>query len=81
MILVCGGGGLFVVFDMLIFMGCDFDDLMSFGEVGYCGVVIDFVVDMDVLFVGIFFGDVMMFMMISGFVVLVFCMYFVVVEC
>lgn len=81
MILVEGGGGLFVVFDMLIFMGCDFDDECLYGEVGYCGVAIDSVVDMDILFCGIDLVKIMMFMMIFGLVVLIFCMYVVAVEC
>ena len=53
MILAEGGGGLSVAFDMPTLMGKDSDDPRALGEVGHCGVAIDTVEDMDVLFADI----------------------------
>ena len=80
MILGRGGGGLSVAFDMPTLMGRDSDDPQSLGEVGHCGVAIDSVADMEVLFDGIDLGDVTTSMTISGPAVPVFCMMIVAAE-
>src|SRR4029453_4770590 len=80
MILAAGGGGLSVAFDMPTLMGRDSDDPRSLGEVGPCGVAIDWAVDMDVLFSDIPLGDVTTSMTISGPAVPIFCMYIVAAE-
>ncbi len=48
-----GQTGLSVAFDLPTLMGCDSDDPLSMGEVGRCGVAIDSLEDMEVLFDGI----------------------------
>jgi methylmalonyl-CoA mutase N-terminal domain/subunit len=48
-----GQTGLSVAFDLPTLMGCDSDDPRSLGEVGRCGVAIDSLEDMEVLFDGI----------------------------
>src|SRR5215207_9910773 len=80
MILGRGGGGLSVAFDMPTLMGRDSDDPMSLGEVGHCGVAIDSVADMEILFDGIDLGSVTTSMTISGPAVPVFCMMLVAAE-
>src|SRR5690242_20140933 len=80
MILGRGGGGLSVAFDMPTLMGRDSDDPKSLGEVGHCGVAIDSVADMEILFDGIDLGEVTTSMTISGPAVPVFCMMLVAAE-
>ena len=80
MILAEGGGGLSVAFDMPTLMGRDSDDPRSQGEVGHCGVAIDSVSDMQVLFDSIPLADVTTSMTVSGPAVPVFCMYLVAAE-
>ncbi len=80
MILDAGGGGLSVAFDMPTLMGRDSDDPQALGEVGHCGVAIDSVADMEVLFSGIPLGEVTTSMTISGPAVPIFCMYLVAAE-
>ncbi|WP_243060849.1 methylmalonyl-CoA mutase [Nocardioides sp. SR21] len=80
MILGRGGGGLSVAFDMPTLMGRDSDDPKALGEVGHCGVAIDSVADMEILFDGIDLGDVTTSMTISGPAVPVFCMMIVAAE-
>jgi methylmalonyl-CoA mutase N-terminal domain/subunit len=75
-----GGGGLSVAFDMPTLMGRDSDDPRSLGEVGHCGVAIDSVADMEVLFDGIDLAAVTTSMTISGPAVPVFCMMLVAAE-
>ena len=55
-ILAAGGDGLSTAFDMPTLMGLDSDDPMSLGEVGRCGVAVDSVDDMAVLYDGIDLG-------------------------
>src|SRR3954454_24849028 len=76
-IMANGGHGLSVAFDMPTLMGRDSDDPRSLGEVGHCGVAIDSVADMDVLFDGLDLADVTTSMTISGPAVPVFCMWLV----
>ena len=52
-LLANGGNGLSVAFDLPTLMGCDSDDPQSEGEVGKCGVAIDSLEDMEILFAGI----------------------------
>ena len=80
MILGRGGGGLSVAFDMPTLMGRDSDDPRSLGEVGHCGVAIDSVADMEVLFRDIDLSAVTTSMTISGPAVPVFCMMLVAAE-
>jgi methylmalonyl-CoA mutase N-terminal domain/subunit len=79
-ILAAGGGGLSVAFDMPTLMGRDSDDPLALGEVGHCGVAIDSVRDMEVLFAGIPLGEVTTSMTISGPAVPIFAMYIVAAE-
>lgn len=80
MILGAGGTGLSVAFDMPTLMGRDSDEPQSLGEVGHCGVAVDSVADMNVLFHEIPLGDVTTSMTISGPAVPVFCMYLAAAE-
>jgi methylmalonyl-CoA mutase N-terminal domain/subunit len=80
MILGSGGGGLSVAFDMPTLMGRDSDDPRSLGEVGHCGVAIDSLADMEVLFDGIPLADTTTSMTISGPAVPLFCMYVVAAQ-
>ena len=80
MILASGGGGLSVAFDMPTLMGRDSDEAISLGEVGHCGVAIDTVADMEILFDEIDLGAVTTSMTISGPAVPIFCMYVVAAE-
>ncbi|MGI8434910.1 MAG: acyl-CoA mutase large subunit family protein [Nocardioidaceae bacterium] len=80
MILGHGGGGLSVAFDMPTLMGRDSDEAVSLGEVGHCGVAIDTVADMELLFDGIPLDQVTTSMTISGPAVPIFCMYLVAAE-
>jgi methylmalonyl-CoA mutase N-terminal domain/subunit len=61
-----GQHGLSVAFDMPTLMGYDSDAPQSRGEVGKCGVAIDSLVDMEVLFDGIDMGDITTSMTING---------------
>lgn len=72
--------GLSVAFDMPTLMGRDSDDPMSEGEVGKCGVSIDSVDDMEILFDGIPLGEITTSMTISGPAVMVFAMWLVAAE-
>ncbi|MEV2276125.1 methylmalonyl-CoA mutase family protein [Nocardiopsis sp. NPDC049922] len=80
MILDSGGGGLSVAFDMPTLMGHDSDSPHALGEVGHCGVAIDSVADMDLLFHGIPLDGTTTSMTVSGPAVPVFCMYLVAAE-
>ncbi|MGH3210665.1 MAG: acyl-CoA mutase large subunit family protein [Trebonia sp.] len=80
MLIQTGGDGLSVAFDMPTLMGRDSDDPRSLGEVGHCGVAIDSVADMDVLFEDIPLDQTTTSMTISGPAVPVFCMYLVAAE-
>ena len=80
MILVAGGGGLSVAFDMPTLMGRDSDDPRALGEVGRCGVAIDSALDMEVLFKDIPLDEVTASMTISGPACPFFCMYLVAAE-
>ncbi len=61
-----GQHGLSVAFDMPTLMGYDSDAPQARGEVGKCGVAIDSLADMEVLFDGIDIGDITTSMTING---------------
>jgi len=61
-----GQHGLSVAFDMPTLMGYDSDAAQSRGEVGKCGVAIDSLADMEVLFDGIDMGGITTSMTING---------------
>ena len=61
-----GQHGLSVALDMPTLMGYDSDAPQSRGEVGKCGVAIDSLADMEVLFAGIDMGDITTSMTING---------------
>ncbi len=61
-----GQHGLSVAFDMPTLMGYDSDALQARGEVGKCGVAIDSLADMEILFDGIDMGDITTSMTING---------------
>jgi methylmalonyl-CoA mutase N-terminal domain/subunit len=75
-----GGGGLSVAFDMPTLMGRDSDDPRSLGEVGHCGVAVDSVADMEVLFDGLPLDKLTTSMTISGPAPMLFAMYVVAAE-
>ena len=61
-----GQTGLSVAFDMPTLMGRDSDDPHSLGEVGRCGVAVDSLADMEILFDGIDLEAITTSMTISG---------------
>ena len=75
-----GNTGLSVAFDMPTLMGRDSDEPHSEGEVGRCGVAIDSLKDMEILFDGINLEDVTTSMTISGPAPMLFAMYIAVAE-
>jgi len=75
-----GQTGLSVAFDMPTLMGRDSDDPMSEGEVGKCGVAVDTISDMEILFNEIPLGDTTTSMTISGPAAMIFVMWLVVAE-
>jgi len=79
-LLASGSMGLSVAYDMPTLMGRDSDDPRSLGEVGHCGVAVDSVADMQVLFEGIPLSGITTSMTISGPAVVLFAMYLVAAE-
>jgi methylmalonyl-CoA mutase, N-terminal domain len=75
-----GNTGLSVAFDMPTLMGYDSDDPRSRGEVGRCGVAIDFLSDMETLFRDIPLDRVSVSMTINGPAIVLFAMYLAVAE-
>ena len=75
-----GQTGLSVAFDMPTLMGRDSDDPHSLGEVGRCGVAIDSLVDMEVLFGEIDLEAITTSMTISGPAPMLFAMYIAAAE-
>ena len=70
-----GQTGLSVAFDMPTIMGYDSDNERSLGEVGRCGVAIDSLEDMEVLFDQISVDKVTTSMTINGPAAILWCMY------
>ncbi|MGA9720196.1 MAG: methylmalonyl-CoA mutase family protein [Acidobacteriaceae bacterium] len=79
-LLAQGGDGLSVAFDLPTLMGYDSDDAESEGEVGKCGVAIDSLEDMEILFSGINLESVTVSMTINSPASVLWAMYLVVAE-
>ncbi len=77
-LLAHGGGGLSVAFDLPTLMGRDSDDPHAMGEVGRCGVAVDTVEDMKILFDGIPLGKITTSMTINSPAAVLLAMYVVV---
>ena len=75
-----GGGGLSVAFDLPTLMGYDSDHPASEGEVGKCGVAIDSLEDMEILFSGIYLEKTTVSMTINSPASVLWAMYLVVAE-
>jgi len=79
-LLAQGGGGLSVAFDLPTLMGYDSDHPASEGEVGKCGVAIDSLEDMEILFNGIDLEKTTVSMTINSPASVLWAMYLVVAE-
>ncbi|HEX8926030.1 MAG TPA: methylmalonyl-CoA mutase family protein, partial [Terriglobales bacterium] len=79
-LLAHGGGGLSVAFDLPTLMGYDSDHSFSEGEVGKCGVAIDSLEDMEILFDGIDLEKTTVSMTINSPASVLWAMYLVVAE-
>jgi methylmalonyl-CoA mutase N-terminal domain/subunit len=75
-----GGGGLSVAFDLPTLMGYDSDHPASEGEVGKCGVAIDSLEDMEILFSGIDLENTTVSMTINSPASILWAMYLVVAK-
>jgi methylmalonyl-CoA mutase N-terminal domain/subunit len=75
-----GQTGLSVAFHLPTLYGYDSDHEMSRGEVGKCGVTVDTLADMEVLFDGIPLGEVTTSMTINSTAPILFAMYLAVAE-
>jgi methylmalonyl-CoA mutase N-terminal domain/subunit len=75
-----GGSGLSVAFDLPTLMGRDSDDPESEGEVGKCGVAIDSLEDMEILFSGIDLEKITTSMTINSPASILWAMYLVAAE-
>ncbi len=75
-----GQTGLSVAFDMPTLMGYDSDSERSIGEVGRCGVAIDSLEDMEILFDQIPLDQVTTSMTINGPAAILWCMYLATAE-
>lgn len=75
-----GTTGLSVAFHMPTLMGVDSDSPRARGEVGKCGVAIDSLADMEILFDGIPLDKVTTSMTINGPASILLCMYMAVAE-
>src|SRR5512142_363873 len=79
-LLKSGGTGLSVAFDLPTLMGYDSDHPFSEGEVGKCGVAIDSLEDMEILFNGIDLENITTSMTINSPASVLWAMYLVVAE-
>ena len=79
-LLAHGGGGLSVAFDLPTLMGYDSDHPQSEGEVGKCGVAIDSLEDMEILFAGIDLEKTTVSMTINSPASVLWAMYLAVAE-
>ena len=79
-LLAQGQMGLSVAFDMPTLMGYDSDSPHALGEVGRCGVAIDSVRDMEMLFAGIDMGAITTSMTINGPAAIALAQYIVAAE-
>jgi methylmalonyl-CoA mutase N-terminal domain/subunit len=79
-ILEHGGTGLSTAFDLPTLMGYDSDHPHSLGEVGKCGVAVDTLADMEIIFDGIDLGKVSTSMTINSPASILLAMYLAVAE-
>jgi methylmalonyl-CoA mutase N-terminal domain/subunit len=79
-LLAHGSQGLSVAFDLPTLMGYDSDHMMSEGEVGKCGVAIDSLGDMEILFNGIDLEKTTVSMTINSPASVLWAMYLAVAE-
>ncbi len=79
-ILAQGGTGLSTAFDLPTLMGYDSDHARSLGEVGKCGVAVDTLADMEIIFDGIDLGQVSTSMTINSPASMLLAMYLAVAE-
>ncbi len=75
-----GQTGLSVAFDLPTLMGIDADDPRAHGEVGYCGVAVSSLADMERLFEDIPLDHVTTSMTINGPAAVIFAMYLAMAE-
>ena len=75
-----GQTGLSVAFDMPTLMGRDSDDPQAEGEVGRCGVAVDSLADMEILFADLDLEQITTSMTISGPAPMLFAMYLAAAE-
>lgn len=75
-----GQTGLSVAFDLPTLMGYDSDHTRSLGEVGKCGVAVDSLADMEIIFDGINLGEVSTSMTINAPASVLLAMYLGVAE-
>jgi len=80
MLLDAGQHGLSVAFDLPTLMGFDSDHERSLGEVGKCGVAVDSLLDMEIIFDGIDTGKVSTSMTINAPANILLAMYLIVAE-
>ena len=80
MLLDHGGTGLSTAFDLPTLMGYDSDHPRSLGEVGKCGVAVDTLADMEIIFDGIDLGKVSTSMTINSPASILLAMYLAVAE-
>ncbi len=79
-ILAQGGTGLSTAFDLPTLMGYDSDHERSLGEVGKCGVAVDTLADMEIIYKDIDLGKVSTSMTINSPASMVLAMYLIVAE-
>ena len=79
-LLAAGGTGLSTAFDLPTLMGYDSDHVRSLGEVGKCGVAVDTLADMEILFDGIELDKVSTSMTINSPASMLLAMYLAVAE-
>jgi methylmalonyl-CoA mutase, N-terminal domain len=79
-ILEQGGTGLSTAFDLPTLMGYDSDHPRSLGEVGKCGVAVDTLADMEIIFDGIDLAEVSTSMTINSPASVLMAMYLAVAE-
>lgn len=79
-ILQQGGTGLSTAFDLPTLMGYDSDHPKSLGEVGKCGVAVDTLADMEIIFGGIDLANISTSMTINSPASMILAMYFAVAE-
>ncbi|MBU1320135.1 MAG: methylmalonyl-CoA mutase [candidate division Zixibacteria bacterium] len=80
MLLKAGQHGLSVAFDLPTLMGFDSDHERSLGEVGKCGVAVDSLLDMEIIFNGIDTGKISTSMTINAPANILLAMYLIVAE-